>query len=131
MPLYVFQPLSYFIDTSGVSVINGTDPQPGISDENRLRGSYCNVANRSVPGRGTVIAYTSVAALVVALVFMVKARAWRWEPVTTKGVLMVDFEALTEVVVKRGRHYDAVTLGERVREDNVWEGMEELQIRVA
>jgi len=113
MPLYLFQPTVLAIDTSLPLNEIGTLPQPNIPDENKLKGSYCRVSTRSVPGRGTVIAYTCVAGLVVGFVIGVKGVAWGWGDVETSGFLMADFDVLTRVLTEGGEMTE-VRLGDKI-----------------
>ncbi|KAF2678171.1 hypothetical protein K458DRAFT_395238 [Lentithecium fluviatile CBS 122367] len=98
MPVYLFQPTVLPINTTHPLTLNGSLPQPNLPPENQLKGSYCTVSNRAVPGRGTVIAYTCVAGVLVAFVIGVKRAAWRWGEVETSRFVMADFDVLVRVV---------------------------------
>lgn len=132
LPLYAFQPTMLETNTSITPFADGSGRQPGLPPQNSLKGSYCRIDSHSVPGRGSVITYTAVGGLVLILVFGLKGWAARYERVEPSGVLMVDLEGLAEVVVAEGNERRVVRVSERVRAGggDVWEGMEELWVRM-
>jgi hypothetical protein len=73
----------------------GNSPQPFLPEENHLKGSYCYMDHRSIPGKETVIGYGVVAGVVIAFIIVGKAVASRWPRRDTTEFPMLDFEALT------------------------------------
>lgn len=102
LPVYVYQPT--FLELAPylqpLTADNGTMPQPNLPRENYVEGSYCIVDKRSIPGRGTVYAYTAVAGLLLAFVFIAKARALLWEDLGKSDFPILDTQILLRVVDK-------------------------------
>ncbi|KAL1605127.1 hypothetical protein SLS60_004670 [Paraconiothyrium brasiliense] len=113
LPVYVFQPtyIELAPNLLPLPTDNGTEPQPNLPAENYVVGSYCTENKRSIPGRGTVYAYTAVAGLLLALVIIAKTRALRWNDMTTSDFAVLDYHVLTKVVDGKG---DEVSLREEL-----------------
>jgi hypothetical protein len=103
LPVYVFQPtyLALIPYLPSLSADNGTRPQPNLPRENYVEGAYCIVDQRSIPGRGTVYAYTAVAGLLIAFVIIAKGRALLWDDVATSDFPIFDYHVLTNLVDDR------------------------------
>lgn len=79
-------------------VENGTQVQPNLPPENYVTGAYCTIDTRSVPGWGTVIAYTVVAGLLVGFIVLGKAIAAFWLEAEMSEFPMLDFGSRIELV---------------------------------
>ncbi|KAJ4355726.1 uncharacterized protein N0V89_003746 [Didymosphaeria variabile] len=114
LPVYVFQPtyLELVPYLQPLPADNGTEPQPNLPAENYVEGSYCIMNKRSIPGRGTVYAYTAVAGLLLAVVIIAKTRALRWNDTATSDFAVLDYHVLTKVVDAKG---DEISLREELR----------------
>jgi hypothetical protein len=99
MPLYVFQP-TVIVTADYLRVRkpeDGSTPLQNLPRENYVRGSYCIVDRRSVPGARTVIGYACVARFLLLFVVMAKWVAFRWPVMDTSNYPLLDYEALTQV----------------------------------
>jgi hypothetical protein len=92
MPVYVFQP-TVIAAADYLRVRNpedGTSPLQNLPKENYVRGSYCIVDKRSVPGTKTVIGYACVAGFLLLFVVMAKWTAFRWPTMDTSNYPLLD-----------------------------------------
>ncbi|PSN74809.1 hypothetical protein BS50DRAFT_671117 [Corynespora cassiicola Philippines] len=92
LPVYLFQATMI---SSGPLAGNGTSPAPDLPPENYVKGAYCLVDNRAIPGWGTVVGYACVAGLVLMCVIIGKAVAMTWPDIETSEYGMLDYEILT------------------------------------
>lgn len=101
MPVYIFQPTVLAVDSQKPTLgfnDNGTLVQPNLPDENYIRGSYCIVDARAVPGWKTVVGYAVVALLVLVFVWTGKILAKTWPVIETSDFPMLDYDVLTMLV---------------------------------
>jgi hypothetical protein len=120
MLVYVFQPTILALGNQQPLTLDGTRRQPNLPDENYITGEYCRLDKRSVPGWGTVVAYTVVAGLVLVFVGTGKLIATYWEDIELSEFPMLDFEILTVLVDPAGR--EIPPLSQKFPEDVYDEG---------
>jgi hypothetical protein len=90
---------------SRISPIHGTKNPilpSGYKAENYVQGTYCTLRPRSVPGRGTVIAYTVVAGFVLLFVLITKARVFSWQERVPTEYPLLDYEMFVGLVDDHG-----------------------------
>jgi len=100
LPVFLFTPTTLVLTGNDQT---GSTPQPNVDEENRIKGAYCTVDERSIPGKETVIAYGAVAGVVIIFIMIGKAVASLWPRRDTTEFPMLDFEVLTTLRNKDNR----------------------------
>lgn len=113
LPVYLFQRTSIATaENISPSVENGTAPLLRLQPENYVRGSYCIVHERAIPGIETVIAYGCVAGFVLFFIIFAKWFALGRSAIETTEFPLLDFNFLT---IQRDEHAQEVSLGQRLQ----------------
>ncbi|KAF2821410.1 hypothetical protein CC86DRAFT_386368 [Ophiobolus disseminans] len=125
MPLLIFQPIflplsTHFPIREHGGFPTGDDWAPWKAHQ--VQGSYCRVAQRSVPSLETVIAYAASAGLLVLLVFCIKTYAFNRCNICTSEFSALDYEALTCHVGPRASDGE-VSLKSLIRPDGYGTGV--------
>ncbi|KAH7076169.1 hypothetical protein FB567DRAFT_583288 [Paraphoma chrysanthemicola] len=113
LPVFLFQP-TLIATSENLPVFyqeDGKTPLLNLPDENYVRGSYCVVDKRAIPGKETVIAYAGVAGALILFIVVTKLRVYWWPVVETSEFPLLDYEIRTMIMDESGR---AVSLRDRV-----------------
>ncbi|KAH7063791.1 hypothetical protein BKA63DRAFT_182460 [Paraphoma chrysanthemicola] len=113
LPVFLFQP-TLIATSENLPVFyqeDGETPLLNLRDENYVRGSYCFVDKRAIPGKETVIAYACVAGALLLFIVLTKLRVYWWPVVDTSEFPLLDYEIRTRIMDEEG---GTVSLRDRV-----------------